>query len=191
MNLMPPYHFLWDEDKAESNERRHGVSFDAAIVAFNNPLSKTFHDVEHSELEDRWVTIGHDHSGALLVVIYTCDEHEAGGLNVRIISARRAARLERLGYETERYFIRERDTFLENLTVKSYADMEELPPDFDFSKGEVGKFYHENAVIHFPVYLDPEILRFFSKKAHEQQLKTETLLNQILKHTMAEMGADN
>jgi hypothetical protein len=69
--------------------------------------------------------------------------------------------------------------------MKSYADMEELPPDFDFSKCEVGKFYHENAVVHFPVYLDPDVLKFFSKQAREQQLHIEALLNQILKREMA------
>jgi hypothetical protein len=70
--------------------------------------------------------------------------------------------------------------------VKSYADMDELPRDF-FSKCEPNNFYHENAVIHFPVYLDPEVLRFFSKKAHDQHLNTEDLLNQILKREMAQI----
>jgi uncharacterized DUF497 family protein len=193
VNFLPPYHFLWDDDKAGSNESRHAVSFDAAIVAFNDPLSQTCHDFDHSEHEDRWLTIGHDQSGALLVMIYTCEEHEAGGLNVRIISARRATKSERLGYETGKYFIREPDTILEDSTVsstaKSYADMDELPPDFDFSKCEVGKFYHENAVIHFPVYLDPEVLKFFSNRAHGQHLSTEALLNQILKREMAQIRA--
>jgi len=191
--LLAAYHFLWDDDKAVSNERRHEVSFDVAIVAFHDPLSQTFHDLEHSELEDRWVTIGRDHNGALLVVIYACEEHEAGGLCVRIISARRASKSERLRYETGKYFIREPDTVLENSavksTVKSYADMEELPPDFDFSKGEVGKFYHENAVIHFPVYLDPEVLKFFSNRAHGQHLSIEALLSQILGREMAQIRA--
>ena len=66
--------------------------------------------------------------------------------------------------------------------------MDELPPDFDFSKGEVGKFYHENAVIHFPVYLDPEVLRFFRRRAHEQHLDIEALFNQILKREMAQIS---
>jgi hypothetical protein len=89
--------------------------------------------------------------------------------------------------------IRQPDTALENATVKSsvksYADMDELPPDFDFSKAEIGKFYHENAVIHFPVYLDPEVLKFFSTRAHKQYLSTEALLNQILKREMAQITA--
>jgi uncharacterized DUF497 family protein len=193
MNFVPPYHFLWDDDKSGHNERRHGVSFRAATVAFDDPLSQTFHDLAHSELEDRWVTIGHDQSGALLVVIYACGEHEAGGLNVRIISARKATKSERLRYETGKYFIREPDTVLEDSTMKSpaksYADMDELPPDFDFSKGEVGKFYHENAVIHFPVYLDPEVLKFFGKRADDQHLSIEALFNQILKREMAQISS--
>jgi uncharacterized DUF497 family protein len=191
MNFAPPYHFLWDDDKAGLNERRHGVSFRAASVVFDDPLAHTLHDLEHSELEDRWVTIGHDQSGVLLVVIYACSEHEAGGLNVRIISARSATKSERLRYETGRYFIRELDTVLEDSTMKStaksYADMDELPPDLDFSKAEVGKFYHENAVIHFPVYLDPEVLKFFGKRADEQHLSIEALFNQILKREMAQI----
>ena len=190
MNFVPPYHFLWDDDKAGQNERRHGVSFRAATFAFDDPLSQTLHDLEHSELEDRWRTIGHDHSGALLVVIYACGEHEAGGSNVRIISARKATKLERLRYESGKYFIREPDTVLEDSTMKStaksYADMDELPPDLDFSKAEVGKFYHENAVIHFPVYLDPEVLKFFGKRADDQHLSIEALFNQILKREMAQ-----
>jgi uncharacterized protein len=189
MNFVPPYHFLWDDEKAANNELRHGVSFRTATVAFDDPLSHTFHDLEHSELEDRWVTIGHDHRGTLLVLIYTCNEHEAGGLNVRIISARRATKSERLRDETGKYLVREPDTVLEGLTVKSYADMDELPPDFDFSKGEVGKFYHENAVIHFPVYLDPEVLKFFGKEADDQQLSIEAVLNRILKREMAQIRA--
>jgi uncharacterized DUF497 family protein len=192
MNFLPPYHFLWDDEKGEINQRGHGVAFDAAIAAFNDPLSQTFHDLMHSEIEDRWMTVGHDNGGALLVVIYAREEHEAGGLNVRIISARKATKSERFRYETGKYFVREMDSVLEGSTmksVKSYADMDELPPDFDFSKGEVGKFYHENAVIHFPVYLDPEVLKFFSKRAHEQYLSIEALFNQILKREMAQIRA--
>jgi uncharacterized DUF497 family protein len=185
MNFAPPYHFLWDDEKAGINQRRHGVAFHAAIIAFNDPLSQMFYDFAHSEREDRWLTIGHDHEGALLMVSCTCDEHEAGGLNVRIISARRATKSERLRYEARDYFIREPDTALESPTVKSYADMDELPPDFDFSKGVPNKF-HQNAVIHFPVYLDPEVLRFFNKKALDQHQDIEDLLNQILKREMAQ-----
>ncbi len=56
-----------------------------------------------------------------------------------------------------------------------------------YSKGEVGKFYHENAVIHFPVYLDPEVLKFFGRRADEQHLSIEALLNQILKREMVQI----
>jgi hypothetical protein len=55
-------------------------------------------------------------------------------------------------------------------------------------KAEVGKFYHENAVIHFPVYLDPEVLKFFGKRADDQHLSIEALFNQILKRGMAQIG---
>jgi hypothetical protein len=89
----------------------------------------------------------------------------AFGLEVRIISARRATKSERHRYETGKHFVREPDPVLENSTVKSYADMDELPPDFDFSKGEIGK------------------------KADDQHLSIEVLLNQILKREMAQIRA--
>jgi len=58
-----------------------------------------------------------------------------------------------------------------------------------FLQGEVGKFYHENAVIHFPVYLDPEVLKF-SARSDDQRLSIEALLNQILKREMAQSGRE-
>jgi hypothetical protein len=66
--------------------------------------------------------------------------------------------------------------------------MDELPPDFDFSKGVPNKF-HQNAVIHFPVYLDPEVLKFFGKRADAEHLSIEALFNQILRREMAQIRA--
>jgi hypothetical protein len=71
--------------------------------------------------------------------------------------------------------------------VKRYADMDELPPDF-FSQCVPNKFCCDNPVIYFPVYLDPEVLRYFSKKAHDQHLNTQDLLNQILKREMGQIS---
>ena len=188
MNYLPPYHFLWDDDKAVRNERQHHVSFDGATSVFDDPLSQTIHDLEHSDAEDRWIIIGYDQYGALLVVVYACEEHEAGGLKVRIISSRKATRPERHRFEAGKYFVREPVAVEERSMTKSYADMDELPPEF-FEKAEVGKFYHENAVIQFPVYLDPEVLRFFRGEAAKQYLSTEALFNQILKREMAQIRA--
>lgn len=49
--------FEWDEDKAESNLKKHGVSFVEAETVFADPLALTGYDPDHSDLEDRYITI--------------------------------------------------------------------------------------------------------------------------------------
>ena len=86
--------FEWDPKKAKQNLTKHGVSFDEAVTAFYDPLSATFDDPDHSENEQRYITIGFSSQGRLLVVAYS----ERGG-NIRIISARRATAHERKKHE--------------------------------------------------------------------------------------------
>ncbi len=86
--------FEWDDAKAESNERKHGVSFAEAMTVFADPLSLTGYDPDHSDEEDRYITMGTSATGRLLVV-----SHTDRGDNVRIISAREASRRERRDYE--------------------------------------------------------------------------------------------
>jgi uncharacterized DUF497 family protein len=52
------FHFAWDAAKAASNHRKHGVSFDLAATVFRDPLMISIPDEEHSENEERWITIG-------------------------------------------------------------------------------------------------------------------------------------
>ena len=87
--------FEWDQDKAESNLKKHGVSFEEASTVFGDPLSITIPDPDHSSEESRYVQLGQSFSGKLLVVVHT-DRKEV----VRIISARTASRGERLNYES-------------------------------------------------------------------------------------------
>jgi uncharacterized DUF497 family protein len=86
--------FVWDEDKAASNEAKHGVSFTEAATVFNDLLSVTIADPDHSAEEERWILIGHSHRDRLLFVAYA--EREG---NLRLISARKATRLETRVYE--------------------------------------------------------------------------------------------
>ena len=87
--------FEWDEDKAASNESKHGVTFDEASTVFADPLAVIFGDEEHSEDEIREIIIGHSILERLLLVSFT----ERGVDVVRIISARRATKRERKDYE--------------------------------------------------------------------------------------------
>ena len=50
--------FEWDEEKAKTNIRKHGVSFDEARTVFNDPLSMTISDPDHSSQEDRYIDMG-------------------------------------------------------------------------------------------------------------------------------------
>jgi uncharacterized DUF497 family protein len=86
--------FEWNPDKAGLNVEKHGVSFQEAATVFNDPLSVTFPDPDHSIGENRYVIIGVSRVGQLLVVAHT-----DRGEKVRIISARRATRQERRFYE--------------------------------------------------------------------------------------------
>jgi uncharacterized protein len=93
------FDFSWDDQKARTNLSKHGVSFRLACSVFNDPLSVTIFDEEHSDNEDRWVTLGRSLSNTLLVVIHTTEEVSTNELHIRIISARRADRDELREYE--------------------------------------------------------------------------------------------
>jgi hypothetical protein len=89
-----PIKFGWDKRKARQNLSKHRVSFTEASTVFADTLSITISDPDHSEDEERWVTIGLSNRQRLLVVVHTEEEE-----TVRIISARTADRLERRKYE--------------------------------------------------------------------------------------------
>lgn len=93
------YHFEWDANKALSNQRKHGVSFEMAATVFNDPLMLSIPDTEHSESEERWLTMGLTQNRKTLVVIHTYQEITDNTVNVRIISARAATKQEQRQYE--------------------------------------------------------------------------------------------
>lgn len=86
--------FEWDEEKAKSNRRKHGVSFEEAKTVFDDPLAAIFDDEQHSSGEQREIIIGHSGEERLLLVFFTERPH-----GVRIFSARPASRQEQRDYE--------------------------------------------------------------------------------------------
>lgn len=86
--------FEWDSGKARRNLRKHGIDFNEASTVFADTLSITIPDPDHSEDEERWVTMGLSNRHRLLVVVHTEQEE-----SIRLISARTAERLERRKYE--------------------------------------------------------------------------------------------
>jgi len=93
------YHFEWNATKTISNLRKHGVSFESATTVFNDPLMLSIPDLEHSEKEERWLTMGLTQNRKTLVVIHTYQEITQDAVNVRIISARPATKQEQRQYE--------------------------------------------------------------------------------------------
>jgi uncharacterized protein len=85
--------FEWDEEKAQENFK-HKVRFEEGKTVFNDPFLWTFPDLEHSDIEQRYLDIGYSSEGRILVVSHT----ERGG-NTRIISCRKATATERRAYE--------------------------------------------------------------------------------------------
>lgn len=92
MHTLGPVDFEWDEDKAASNLQKHRIDFADAVGVFDDPLALAMPDDDTSE--ERFIALGLDMLGRLLVVIYTFR-----GEKIRIISARRATPAERRTYE--------------------------------------------------------------------------------------------
>jgi uncharacterized DUF497 family protein len=88
--------FEWDEDKAKSNLKKHGVSFEEAATILNDPRIATISDPDHSEQEERFVSLGMSFIQRLLSVIHT-ERAE----RTRLISARKATKSERKTYEND------------------------------------------------------------------------------------------
>ena len=86
--------FEWDSEKAKNNLRRHKVSFQEAATIFYDPFVATRFDPDHSEDEERYVSIGISIKSHLLVVAHT-----ERGRRTRIISSRIATARERRIYE--------------------------------------------------------------------------------------------
>lgn len=71
---------------------QHGVTFKLAMSVLRDPLALTIFDAEHSDQEERWITLGQAASGQYLVVVHTFQHTGPVNVVVRIISARKADR---------------------------------------------------------------------------------------------------
>ena len=90
--------FEWDSTKATTNLHKHHVAFEEAATVFEDWLSITVLDPDHSETEERYITVGMSKRGRLLLVAHT--ERQT---HIRIISARQLTPRERQAYEQGNY----------------------------------------------------------------------------------------
>lgn len=86
--------FEWDEEKAQANLTKHGISFVEATTVFDDPNCLIMDDPKHSLGESRFLILGYSIVQRLLLVVH-CDR----GSTIRIISARPATPSERRTYE--------------------------------------------------------------------------------------------
>lgn len=93
---MVSLHFNWDEAKARSNLRKHGVTFEEAKSVFYDSYAVAFFDDEHALEEDRFLLLGMSAKARLLLICHCYRERESV---IRIISARRATPAESQHYE--------------------------------------------------------------------------------------------
>ena len=92
------YNFEWDLNKAKKNLSKHKISFESATTIFRDERAISISDEEHSDEEERWLTIGMDEVTRTLVVIHTFISIDQDNCNIRMISARKATKKEQKAY---------------------------------------------------------------------------------------------
>ena len=93
--VMADLRFEWDARKNRANQRKHGISFEEARSVFFDPQAVEFYDAEHADREDRLLLLG---VSAKLRILMVCHCIREGGDVIRLISARRAIRIEQRNY---------------------------------------------------------------------------------------------
>ena len=88
--------FTWDNKKAESNRKKHNVSFEEAQSVFGDYDALRIYDPDHSGEEDRFLLLG---LSSLLNMLVVCHCYRDNDGLIRIISARRATKKETSTYE--------------------------------------------------------------------------------------------
>ena len=94
-----PFQFEWDEAKADANARKHGVTFEVASTAFHDPRLLTVADLEHSNTDERWFSVGCASNAVVLSLVYLWSGSDPAATNIRLISARKSTQAETLQYE--------------------------------------------------------------------------------------------
>jgi uncharacterized protein len=82
--------FIWHDEKALKNLKKHGINFDEAKTVFLDEYARLKHDPDNSDEEDRYLLLGLSTALKLLVVVHVEIENDV----IRIISARKATRPE-------------------------------------------------------------------------------------------------
>ena len=131
----------WDAPKAEENLRKHGVAFEEAETVFRDPLLRTMDDDEHSEGEQRFLTIGESVRRRILVVCFTPRDDKP-----HLIGAREATR-------------RERRRYMRGDEIRDEPPLDEMKAEYDFSNARRGLWFLPN--LRITIHLDPDVSKVF------------------------------
>jgi hypothetical protein len=93
------YTIEWDPEKARINLQKHGISFELASSIFFDPCAVTIFDNEHSEHEDRWITMGAAKNGQVIILCHLFKTETKESCITRIYSARKATKTELKSYK--------------------------------------------------------------------------------------------
>jgi uncharacterized protein len=174
--------FVWDDDKALANRRKHGITFKLATTVFVDPLREAFHDWNHVDFEERWVVIGVAENGLLLLVSYAATGLEEGDC-VRIISARRVTSHERREYESGDYSVREPE-MTDEYDVNPPADQsaaddydDGMKDEYDLSNAKRGVFKNTRA----PIGIDDEVIGYFYTRQLKLGIDRTEAINEVLR----------
>ena len=126
--------FQWSRKKARINIQKHKIDFNEAKTIFDDPEHMSKLDIDHSEFEDRFISLGLSARGRLLIVAHTFEND-----TIRIISARKATNRER------------------NIMKKK----SEVIKEYDFSKGIRGKYAKRYAAGTNLIVLSNDVVKIF------------------------------
>jgi uncharacterized DUF497 family protein len=92
---MDDLRFVWDPRKSRENARKHGVTFEEAQTVFFDDHALLVGDPDHSDEEDRFLLLG---ISSVLRILVVCHCYRESDSEIRLISARKADKDERRGY---------------------------------------------------------------------------------------------
>jgi uncharacterized protein len=161
--LSTQHHFYWDPANAISNYRKHGVLFEDASLAIDDPLAMTRHDADRRCEEGSWITLG-EADGTLLHVTHTLEEPDGRTIWIGLICARHPTADERRQYESGKYRIQEAI-----MVNKSNPD-----------QWVRGRFYREGMMSILPVHVARDLVVSLNALAKQRGLTPSELANELL-----------
>lgn len=152
---MSELRFEWDEVKAESNQQKHGISFDEAQTAFYDENARLRHDSENSINDDRYVLLGMSSSLRLLIVCHLC--------------------LSRRYWVDPHYFCLQSNE-ARTATVPSIFSMKE---EYDFSQSTKNP-YIKKLKKQVTIRLEEEVIIYFKNLSEQTGIPYQSLINLYL-----------